>query len=74
MILKFWFEEIDHSQWWLNNIEFDQQIRERFTEIHEKAIRCELFDWRNDAQGRLAEIIVLDQFKKYVQGFTVVFR
>ena len=64
MILKFWFEEIGHSQWWTKNDEVDQQTRERFAEIHQKAIRCELFDWRKDAAGRLAEIIVLDQFSR----------
>jgi uncharacterized protein (DUF924 family) len=64
MILKFWFEEIGHSQWWTKNDEVDQQIRDRFAEIHQKAIRCELFDWRKDAAGRLAEIIVLDQFSR----------
>jgi uncharacterized protein (DUF924 family) len=64
MILKFWFEEIDPSLWWLKNDELDQRIRERFAEIHAKAIRCELFDWRKDAAGRLAEIIVLDQFSR----------
>jgi uncharacterized protein (DUF924 family) len=48
----------------VENDEFDQRIRERFAEIHAKAIRCELFDWRKDAEGRLAEIIVLDQFSR----------
>jgi uncharacterized protein (DUF924 family) len=64
MILKYWFEEIDHSLWWSKNDAFDQRIRERFAGIHAKAIRCELFDWRKDAEGRLAEIIVLDQFSR----------
>ena len=64
MILKFWFEEIDHSQWWSKDDEFNQRIRERFAEIHAQAIRCELFSWRKEAEGRLAEIIVLDQFSR----------
>ena len=64
MILKFWFEEIDHSLWWSKNDEFDQRIRERFADIHAQAICCELFDWRKNAEGRLAEIIVLDQFSR----------
>ena len=64
MILKFWFEEIGHSLWWAKNDEVDQRIRERFAGIHTKAIRCEFFDWRKDAEGRLAEIIVLDQFSR----------
>jgi uncharacterized protein (DUF924 family) len=48
----------------VENDEFDQRICERFAEIHAKAIRCEFFDWRKDAEGRLAEIIVLDQFSR----------
>jgi uncharacterized protein (DUF924 family) len=64
MILKFWFEEINHSLWWSKNSEFDQQIRERFANIHAQAIRCELYEWRTEAEGRLAEIIVLDQFSR----------
>ena len=63
-ILKFWFEEIDPSQWWKKDDAFDQLIRARFSEIHAQATRCELYDWRADARGRLAEIIVLDQFSR----------
>ena len=63
-ILKFWFEEIDQSLWWSKNEAFDQQIRERFAGIHAQAMRCELFAWRKNAEGRLAEIIVLDQFSR----------
>jgi uncharacterized protein (DUF924 family) len=63
-ILKFWFEEIDPSQWWKKDDAFDQLIRARFSEIHARATRCELYDWRADARGRLAEIIVLDQFSR----------
>ncbi|MEE9355722.1 MAG: DUF924 family protein [Methylococcaceae bacterium] len=63
-ILKFWFEEIEPSQWWSKNEQLDQVIVERFSDIHAKAIRCELYEWRNSAEGRLAEIIVLDQFSR----------
>jgi uncharacterized protein (DUF924 family) len=63
-ILKFWFEEIDPSQWWKKDDAFDRLIRARFSAIHAQATRCELYDWRADARGRLAEIIVLDQFSR----------
>lgn len=63
-ILKFWFEEIDSSQWWLKDEMLDKRIVDRFSDIHSKAIRCELFKWRQTADGRLAEIIVLDQFSR----------
>lgn len=64
MILKFWFEDTAPSLWWSKNDELDQRIRERFGEVYAKAIRCELYNWRKDAAGRLAEIIVLDQFSR----------
>lgn len=63
-ILKFWFEEIDASQWWAKDNDFDRRLIERFSELHGRASRCELFDWRQTGEGRLAEIIVLDQFSR----------
>ena len=64
VVLQFWFHEISPAQWWKVDSEFDQMIAERFKDIHEQANRCELFSWRSDPQGRLAEIIVLDQFAR----------
>ncbi len=63
-ILNFWFEEIEQSLWWAKDEQFDQLIIERFSEVHTQAIHCELFEWRKIAEGRLAEIIVLDQFSR----------
>jgi len=63
-ILKFWFEELEPKQWWVKDFELDQLIIARFSEIHARAVRCELSAWRKNASGRLAEIIVLDQFSR----------
>ncbi len=63
-ILKFWFEEIEPSQWWSKDEQLDQVIVERFSDIHANAIRCELYQWRSSVEGRLAEIIVLDQLSR----------
>ena len=63
-ILRFWFEEIDPAKWWAKDETFDLSIRARFAEIHARATRCELFEWRAEARGRMAEIIVLDQFSR----------
>ena len=41
-------------------------IKERFGELLLSASAGELFQWRKDAAGRLAEIIVLDQFSRNV--------
>ena len=63
-ILKFWFEELEPKQWWVKDFELDQLIIARFSEIHDRAARCEFAGWRKNASGRLAEIIVLDQFSR----------
>lgn len=63
-ILGFWFEETEPSQWWKKDEDFDRLLIQRFSDIHAQAARCELFDWRTSPWGRLAEIIVLDQFSR----------
>lgn len=63
-ILKFWFEDIDPSQWWAKDSAFDSLIADRFGAVHRQAVACELYQWRNTSSGRLAEIIVLDQFSR----------
>lgn len=63
-ILKFWFDDIEHSLWFKKDDEFDQLLIERFGELHTKARQGELYAWRESALGRLAEIIVLDQFSR----------
>jgi uncharacterized protein (DUF924 family) len=63
-ILRFWFEETDPSQWWKKDENFDRVLIERFSKLHYSATRCELFDWRKNEKGRLAEILVLDQFSR----------
>lgn len=65
-IIKFWFEELTPQNWFESNPELDKLIEIRFSSVLEQAARCELFTWRDSAQGRLAEIIVLDQFSRNV--------
>lgn len=65
-VLKFWFEEIKPDQWWVADPAFDQQIRERFAPLLQRAMQGELYEWRANAKGRLAEIIVLDQFSRNI--------
>ncbi|MCB0412416.1 MAG: DUF924 domain-containing protein [Bdellovibrionales bacterium] len=63
-ILSFWFEELSYDQWWIADPSLDDQIRHRFLEVHKRALRGELFVWRAEPGGRLAEIIVLDQLSR----------
>lgn len=66
IILAFWFEETAPEAWWAKDKAFDQLIERRFGDIHHCAARAELFSWRATARGRLAEIVVLDQFSRNI--------
>ena len=63
-VIDFWFNEIEPARWWIKDITFDKEITARFFELHQSAKQCELVHWRKTAKGRLAEIIVLDQFSR----------
>ena len=63
-LLDFWFNEIDRNLWFEKNEQFDDLLRQRFGALHAAAAQGELFDWRNTLDGRLTEIIVLDQFSR----------
>lgn len=69
-VLSFWFDGIKPAQWWKADPGFDARIRSRFGALHEQARRCELFDWRATPEGRLAEVIVLDQFARNIHRGT----
>lgn len=63
-VLDFWFVQTAPAAWWRVDAAFDARIRDRFAALHAQARRCELFDWRATPEGRLAEVIVLDQFAR----------
>jgi len=63
-VIDFWFKEIESKMWWVKDDKFDQQLRDRFGDVHAAAVKCELFHWREHPEGRLAEVIVLDQFSR----------
>lgn len=63
-VLGFWFREITPQQWWKVDPDFDASLSQRFGALHARAAAGELWDWRRTPQGRLAEIIVLDQFSR----------
>ena len=65
-VLTFWFQEIDERLWFATDKDFDHQVRHRFLPMMQQAAVGELYSWRATAEGRLAEIIVLDQFSRNV--------
>ncbi|MCK6264261.1 DUF924 domain-containing protein [Vibrio sp. ZSDE26] len=69
-VLTFWFDELGPAKWWVKDEDVDELIKKRFLAQHEKAMKCELFKWRDSAKGRLAEIIILDQFSRNMFRYT----
>tara|TARA_R110002167_G_scaffold35217_7_gene112345 strand:+ start:9364 stop:9918 length:555 start_codon:yes stop_codon:yes gene_type:complete len=65
-ILVFWFKELDPEQWFKKDLSLDSHIKERFADFHTAAAAGELYGWRKTVHGRLAEIIVLDQFSRNI--------
>ncbi|MCX0329540.1 DUF924 domain-containing protein [Acinetobacter radioresistens] len=63
-ILDFWFNPEHQSLWFSKSDTFDQKIRQNFSKVHAQAVQAEFWSWRKTADGRLAEIIVLDQFSR----------
>ncbi|WP_342720573.1 DUF924 family protein [Acidovorax sp. FHTAMBA] len=65
-ILHFWFEELSPEQHFAQEDAIDAMIRVRFGATLQAARQCELWGWRSTPQGRLAEILVLDQFSRNI--------
>lgn len=69
-VLEFWFEETEPAMWWTADPAFDARVRQRFGGLLLRAAQGELYLWRQEAKGRLAEIIVLDQFSRNIHRAT----
>ena len=65
-VLSFWFDELSETDWFRQSDEVDADIKNRFQSVHDMAARGELNEWRRTIRGRLAEIIVLDQFPRNI--------
>lgn len=65
-VIRFWFEETSPNQWWTVDPAFDRLIESRYLPTLKQASQGELHGWRNEPSGRLAEIIVLDQFSRNI--------
>jgi len=64
VVLDFWFRDHGHQHWFNGGQRFDVEIRIAFAKTVVRGQACELWDWRATPQGRLAEIIVIDQFSR----------
>jgi len=65
-VLDFWFTQLTPAAWWKKDAEVDAFISQEFSKAHQQAAAVELAHWRETPEGRLAEIIVLDQFSRNI--------
>ena len=65
-ILKFWFDGIIPEQHYVKDPEFEASIKTKMWDVYQSAKSGELVSWRNTPGGSLAEIIILDQFSRYL--------
>lgn len=63
-VIQFWFHEVSPDMHFAKSAEFDQKIRLRFLSAYEDIVAGKTAGWRKTPEGRLAEIIVLDQFAR----------
>ncbi len=65
-VIDFWFHELSAAAHFRKDPDLDQYIAKQFGRVHQAAVAGELYSWRYKALGRLAEIIVLDQFSRNI--------
>ncbi len=63
-IIEFWFQTLEPADWYTKSNDLDARIKERFERTYHQIVAGEKSNWRSTAEGRLAEIIVLDQFSR----------
>lgn len=63
-ILAFWLDEQGPEGWYAGGAELDQEMRDRFERVYNRACEGALSLWLTHATGTLAYIILLDQFSR----------
>jgi uncharacterized protein (DUF924 family) len=73
--LEFWFGSLESAEdyphdkakyWFGGGVEIDNEIRDRFEKHVIAATRNELDEWKETPRGRLALIILVDQFSRNI--------
>jgi uncharacterized protein (DUF924 family) len=72
-ILLFWFGEPQddkayydewQSRWFNATPQFDQEVRDRFTDDYQRAATRQLTDWQTSPRSGLALVLLVDQFPR----------
>jgi|TARA_R110002072_G_scaffold517_12_gene3192 uncharacterized protein (DUF924 family) len=65
-VLEFWFAAETRKKWWVKEPQFDQQVAETLGDLHRQASDWSLDAWRDDAEGCLALVLLLDQVPRNI--------
>lgn len=71
-VLQYWFVALTPQDWWRKDAQLDATIAHRFGTTLDAARRGELSHWRDADSGRLAEVLVLDQFSRHIHRDTAL--
>jgi len=63
-ILTFWFEETSLKQKYSKDDDFDALIKSKYEALYWDVMEGATKSWRGTPEGRLAEVIILDQFAR----------
>jgi len=83
-VLEFWFgacgpdgalDRVKQKMWFSGGRQHDAAIRKRFGKLHRRAAHSELdAEWAATPRGRIALIVVLDQFSRHIhRGIAAAF-
>ena len=82
-ILEFWFggfpdaysaDLTRQNMWFEEGHKYDQEIFIKFGDVYQRAVEGELAHWLDMPRGRLAVIILLDQFSRHIhRGYPEAF-
>jgi uncharacterized protein (DUF924 family) len=70
VILDFWFRELAPRHWFLGSKKLDVDMRRRFSRWVDAALNGQLDAWAETSRGRLALILLLDQFTRNIHRGT----
>lgn len=65
-VLDFWFRELTPDHWFRGGADLDEKIRLQFGGLLNDAAKGKCDGWATTALGRLALILLLDQFSRHV--------
>ncbi|MFT4563261.1 MAG: hypothetical protein ACI9BW_003015 [Gammaproteobacteria bacterium] len=65
-VIEFWFRTLNPSDWYSTSDDLDVRIKSQFEDTYYRVVAGETSHWRDSPSGRLAEIIVIDQFARNI--------